>query len=114
MFFARSPNSGTASARRRRSARTETVLALPVCSSIPGRNDFSLVPVGRKAKTRAAHPWNYWRIFAKDADRRIARAIRTSIGNRLRETYSRLVQERLPPKIADLLSRLDRNPPANG
>src|SRR6266704_5964157 len=56
----------------------------------------------------------YWRIFAKDADRRIARAIRTSVGNRLRETYSRLVQERLPPKIADLLSRLDRNPPANG
>ena len=38
-----------------------------------------------------------------------ARAIRTSIGSRLRDMYSELVQERLPPKIADLLSRLDRN-----
>ena len=51
----------------------------------------------------------YWRILAKDADR--ARVIRTSIGSRLREMYSHLIQERLPPKIADLLSRLDQ---ANG
>ncbi len=38
---------------------------------------------------------------------RIAQAIRTRIGSGLQETYRHLVQERLPPKIADLLRRLE-------
>jgi hypothetical protein len=43
--------------------------------------------------------------FATDADR--SRAIRASIGSRIREMYSHLLQEPLPPKIADLLGRLE-------
>ena len=49
-----------------------------------------------------------WTITADDAERRIARAIRTRVGNHLQEMYSRLLSEPLPPRIADLLRRLDR------
>jgi Anti-sigma factor NepR len=46
----------------------------------------------------------YWTFASKDADR----AIRSRIGSHLREMYSHLLQERLPPKITELLSRLDQ------
>ncbi len=49
-----------------------------------------------------------WTITADDAERRIARAIRTRVGSHLQEMYSHLLSEPLPPKIADLLRRLDR------
>ena len=49
-----------------------------------------------------------WTITADDAERRIARAIRTRVGNHLQEMYSRLLSEPLPPRIVDLLRRLDR------
>jgi len=42
-----------------------------------------------------------------DADRRIARAIRICVGNHVREMYSDVVKEPIPPGIADLLRRLD-------
>ena len=42
-----------------------------------------------------------------DADARIARAIRICVGNHLREMYGDLLNEPIPPKIADLLHRLD-------
>ena len=48
-----------------------------------------------------------WTIRADD-ERRMARAIRTRVGAHLQEMYSHLLVEPLPPKIADLLSRLDR------
>jgi hypothetical protein len=65
-------------------------------------------PVGTESSTPHSGcmgdnpPTSYWRIFGKDADR----AIRSRIGSSLREMYSDLVQEPLPPKIADLLRRL--------
>jgi hypothetical protein len=42
-----------------------------------------------------------------NADRRIAQAIRTTIGKRLQEMYSQLVEEPIPSNITDLLRRLD-------
>jgi len=68
----------------------------------------SSLPHSRLMEDTPRDTKSYWRILAQDADHRIARATRTSIGSRLREIYSHLVQERLPPKIADLLGRLDR------
>ncbi len=41
-------------------------------------------------------------------DARIARAIRICVGNYIREMYREVVKEPVPPKIADLLRRLDR------
>jgi hypothetical protein len=49
-----------------------------------------------------------WTITADDAERRIARAIRSRVGNHLQEMYRHLLSEPLPPKIVDLLRRLDR------
>jgi hypothetical protein len=49
-----------------------------------------------------------WTISADDADSRIARAIRICVGNHLRGMYGGLLNEPIPPKIADLLRRLDR------
>jgi len=48
-----------------------------------------------------------WTISADDADARIARAIRICVGNYIREMYGDLLKEPIPPKIADLLRRLD-------
>jgi hypothetical protein len=42
----------------------------------------------------------YSRIFAND--HAVPRAIRRGIGGHLREMYSHLLQERLPPKITEL------------
>jgi len=47
----------------------------------------------------------------KENDRRIAACVtRTTIGGRLQVMYRRLVQEPVPPRIADLLRRLDGGP----
>ncbi len=48
-----------------------------------------------------------WTISAGDADARIARAIRICVGNHVREMYSGLLKEPIPPRIVDLLRRLD-------
>ncbi len=53
-------------------------------------------------------PFSEWTITAGDADARIARAIRTCVGNHIREMYGDVVKEPIPPKIADLLRCLDR------
>jgi len=60
-------------------------------SNLPERNAFS-----------------EWTIRADDADSRIARAIRICVGNHVREMYGDLLNEPIPPKLADLLRRLDR------
>ena len=57
---------------------------------------------------REAKPFSEWTITAGDADRRIARAIRICVGNHLRGMYGGLLNEPIPPKLADLLRRLDR------
>jgi len=49
-----------------------------------------------------------WTISADDAERRIARSIRICVGNYLRKMYAEVLNEPIPPKIADLLRRLDR------
>ncbi len=50
-----------------------------------------------------------WTISADDADARIARAIRICVGDYVREMYREVLKEPLPPRIAKLLRRLDRN-----
>ena len=57
---------------------------------------------------RESNPFSEWTISAGDADARIARAIRICVGNYIREMYRDVVKEPVPPKIADLLRRLDR------
>ena len=49
-----------------------------------------------------------WTISADDADARIARAIRICVGDYVREMYSEVLKEPIPPRIAKLLRRLDR------
>jgi hypothetical protein len=48
-----------------------------------------------------------WSINSGDVDSRIARAIRICVGNEVRQMYSGVIKEEMPPKIADLLRRLD-------
>ena len=57
---------------------------------------------------REANPFSEWTITADDADARIARAIRICVGDYVREMYSEVLQEPIPPRIANLLRRLDR------
>jgi len=49
-----------------------------------------------------------WTISADDADARIARAIRICVGDYVREMYREVLKEPIPPRIAKLLRRLDR------
>ncbi len=56
---------------------------------------------------RESNPFSEWTISADDADARIARAIRKCVGNYIREMYGDLLKEPIPPKISDLLRRLD-------
>ncbi len=49
-----------------------------------------------------------WTISADDADARIARAIRICVGDYVREMYGEVLKEPIPPRIAKLLRRLDR------
>jgi hypothetical protein len=48
-----------------------------------------------------------WTISSDDVDHRLARAIRICVGNEIRRMYSGVVKEEMPPKITDLLHRLD-------
>ncbi len=61
----------------------------------------------RKPNLAERNAFSEWTISADDADARIARAIRTCVGNHIRETYGELLNEPIPPKLADLLRRLD-------
>ena len=58
---------------------------------------------------RESNPFSEWTITADDADARIARAIRIAVGNYVREMYSEVLKEPIPPRIANLLRRLDRH-----
>ena len=57
---------------------------------------------------RETKSFSEWTIRADDADPRIARAIRICVGNHVREMYGDLLNEPIPPKLANLLRRLDR------
>jgi hypothetical protein len=57
---------------------------------------------------REAKSFSEWTISADEADARIARAIRICAGNHIREMYGELLNEPIPPKLGDLLRRLDR------
>ena len=56
---------------------------------------------------RETKSFSEWTIRADDADPRIARAIRICVGNHVREMYGDLLNEPIPPKLADLLRRLN-------
>jgi Anti-sigma factor NepR len=57
---------------------------------------------------RESNPFSEWTITADDADARIARAIRICVGDYVREMYNEALKEPIPPRIAKLLRRLDR------
>jgi len=52
-------------------------------------------------------PFFEWTISADDADARVARAIRICVAVYIRDMYSGVLKEPIPPKISDLLHRLD-------
>jgi hypothetical protein len=62
----------------------------------------------RESNLRERNAFSEWTIRADDADRRIARAIRICVGNHLQGMYGEVLREPIPPKLADLLRRLDR------
>ena len=47
-------------------------------------------------------------ITAEDAEHRIGRAMRLCVGNEVRKIYGDVLKEPIPPKIADILHRLDQ------
>lgn len=57
------------------------------------------------------NPFLDWTITADDVDQRIARAVRICLARHLQETYSELLNEPIPPKLAQLLQRLERQGP---
>ena len=57
---------------------------------------------------RESNPFSEWTITADEADARIARAMRIAVGNYVREMYSEVLKEPIPPRIANLLRHLDR------
>ena len=57
---------------------------------------------------RESNPFSEWTITADEADARIDRAMRIAVGNYVREMYSEVLKEPIPPRIANLLRRLDR------
>ncbi len=57
---------------------------------------------------RESNPFSEWTISADDVDARIARAIRICVGNHVREMHREVLKEPMPPTIANLLRRLDR------
>jgi hypothetical protein len=48
-----------------------------------------------------------WPISSGDVDPHFVRAIRICVGNEVRQMYSDVIKEEMPPKITDLLRRLD-------
>ncbi len=56
---------------------------------------------------RERNQFSEWTITAGDAEHRLARAMRLCVGNELRKRYEDVLEEPIPGKIADLLSRLD-------
>jgi len=48
-----------------------------------------------------------WSNSPDDFDARYARAIRKCVGRELQKIYGEVLKEKIPPKIADLLCRLD-------
>jgi len=59
------------------------------------------------SKQREPNPFSEWTISADDVDARIARAIRICVGNHVREMYSEILKEPIPPMINSLLRCLD-------
>ena len=53
---------------------------------------------------RESNPFSEWTITADEADARIARAIRIAVGNYVREMYSEVLKEPIPPRIANLFA----------
>jgi hypothetical protein len=49
-----------------------------------------------------------WTISADDTERRVARALRISVGNEVRKLYGDVPNEPIPSKIADLSHCLDQ------
>ena len=59
----------------------------------------------RQVKLREHNSDSEAKIRADDADKRVA--LRICLGKHLQTTYSEFLREPLPPKITDLLRRLD-------
>jgi hypothetical protein len=62
----------------------------------------------RESNIREQNAFFEWTIRADEAERRIARAMRICVGNELRQIYGHLPNDPIPPRIADLLRRLER------
>src|SRR5262249_45990888 len=61
-----------------------------------------------ESNLRKQDAFSEWTITADNAERRVARAIRICVGKHLQKMYGEILKDPVPPKIADLLRRLDR------
>jgi hypothetical protein len=68
-------------------------------------NTLRFFPMPRPAKLREPTSDSEAKIRADDADKRVA--LRICLGKHLQTTYNEFLREPLPPKITDLLRRLD-------
>ena len=62
----------------------------------------------QKPTVRKQNNFYEWTITAEDAEHRIGRAMRICVGNEVRKIYGDVLKEPIPPKIADILHRLDQ------
>jgi hypothetical protein len=60
-----------------------------------------------QSPSRSRELKSFWTITADDAEGRLARAMRTCVGNELKKMYGNLLSEPIPPRIAELMRRLD-------
>jgi len=61
-----------------------------------------------ESNLRERNAFYEWTITADDTEGRVARALRTCVGNEARKLYGDVPNEPIPAKIADLLHRLDQ------
>src|SRR5262249_49819531 len=61
-----------------------------------------------ESNLRKRDAFSEWTITADNAERRVARAIRICVGKHLQEMYGEILKDAVPPKLGDLLRRLDR------
>jgi len=62
----------------------------------------------QQTTVRKRNDFSEWAITADDAERRFARAMRICVSNELRKMHGDVLNKPIPPKIADLLRRLDQ------
>ena len=68
---------------------------------------FARLPLKISAMQQVKALRESWPTSQEEIDARLARSIRLCVAEHVRELYDGIAEEKLPPRIADLLRRLD-------